>query len=213
MHCAVNIDYAADVVVIDDRHFVIAIHGGDVGENFLGRHGRGSVHAGSAAIDGYILQILDGVHFVLGSLRDQVVVHAVLPIEKEHRRDLEAAGEAVQHTSGHVALSKSALRCLGPVDGDIERGVIEGLLDANVGQARDAAKLGEHGVGKLITFSHIVAFELNIERSGQSEVQDLGGDIGGQKIEGGSGKDSRQFSAKCADIIRGRPMHFPSKTP
>src|SRR5258708_26946363 len=82
---SVNIEDAADVVMRDHFHLVRSLDGSDIRENFRAR--------GSCRIERSVLKVFQGLNRILRSLSDQVVAHAVLPIQKEHRRDLEAAAE------------------------------------------------------------------------------------------------------------------------
>src|SRR6266481_5598749 len=82
---SVNIDDAPDVVMRDYFHLVRSLDGSDIRENFRAR--------GSCRIERSVLKVFQGLNRILRSLSDQVVAHAVLPIQKEHRRDLEAAAE------------------------------------------------------------------------------------------------------------------------
>ena len=79
---------------------------------------------------------------------------------------------------------------------DVECRIVHRLLNANIGQARNLAKFVEHR-GCLLRARHdIVALELNVDRRRQAEVQNLGGDVRGQKIKLRAGKLARQLSAQ-----------------
>ena len=97
-------------------------HGGDVREDARTRHGRRT--------HGRVLQILQGLNAVLRSLGNEVIVDAVLPIQKESRCSLEAAAQGDQQAAGDVPRGEATLGCLRAVYGNVEFGVIEVLLYA-----------------------------------------------------------------------------------
>jgi len=66
-----------------------------------------------------VLQVLRRIHLVLRGLRNDVVVDVIGQVEEEHRRDLKAATEGIQHTGGNVALGVAALQRLGAIDVDL----------------------------------------------------------------------------------------------
>src|SRR4029077_4209744 len=69
VNCGVNIDHAPDVVVVDHFHFVCALDGSDVRENFRARCGR--------RIEWGVLEVLQRLHRILRSLGNQVVADPV----------------------------------------------------------------------------------------------------------------------------------------
>ncbi len=165
----VDIDHAAYVVVVDDSHLTSPLHRSNIRKNLRTALG--------ASGDGDILDVLDRLDSVLRRLRNQVVVHAVLPVDKEHRRDLEASAQRVQHTRSNVYLPVSGLQCLGPVHSYIERRIIERLLDMQVGQPGDLMQLCHDLLGNIVIGLNVVSFDLNVDRCGQTEIENLGHDI------------------------------------
>ena len=85
LHDGVNVHHAPDVVVIDHFHLVGALDGRDI------RQYRWSVRGGG--IDRCILKIAKRLNVVLRRLSYQVVAHAVLPVQEEHWRNLEASAQ------------------------------------------------------------------------------------------------------------------------
>ena len=79
-----------------------------------------------------ILQVLQRIHAVLRSLGRDGVAHAVLGIEPVGRRRLETAAERDQQVGGNIALREPDQLRLGPVHIDVQMGLIERLLDAQV---------------------------------------------------------------------------------
>src|SRR5258707_1174399 len=120
LYVGVDIEDAANVVVIDGFHFAGAVDGGDVSKD------GGADGAGCG--DGNVLQILQRLDGILGSLGDEVVAGAVLIVQEEHGGDLEAAAEGVEHAVGDVAFGEACLRGFGAVDGDVVLRVVKRLL-------------------------------------------------------------------------------------
>ena len=90
----------------------------------------------------------------------------------------------------------SALRGFGAIDIDSQGWVVEALLEANICETRNLAQLGKQLVRHLLARLDIVALKLHIDRSGQPEVEYLGGDVGGQEVESGVRKETRQLLAQ-----------------
>ncbi len=190
----VDIDHAAYVVVVDDSYLTTPLHRSNIRENLR--------IALRAASDGDILNVLDRLDSVLRGLRNQVVVHAVLPVDEEHRRDLKAPAQRVQHTRSNVFFLVSRLQCFGPVHSYIERRIIERLLDMQVGQPGDLMQLRHDVLGNVVIGLNVVSFDLNVDRRGQAEIENLGHDVGRQKIEGRPGKLAGKLLAKGTNILR-----------
>ncbi len=198
LHVGVDIDHAADVVVVDRRHLLRARDGGDVGQDRRPRS-RGSG-------DRDVLQIVQRLDVVLRRLGRDVVVHAVLPVQEEQRRGLETAAQRVQHAARDVALGQTVLLRLGAVDIDLEVRVVELLLDARVDHAGHRAHLVEDLVGDDAVAGDVGAVDLDVDRRRHAEVQDLRDDVGRQEVERHAGKSARQVAADRRDVIRGRPV-------
>ena len=149
--------------------------------------------AGSRADAGdrNILQILQRLDRRIAAPGREVVVHAVLPVQEEHRRGLEAAAQRIQHAARDVALGQPVLLRLGAVDVDLEIGVVEILLDARVDDARHRAHLLQDLVGDVAVVVDVGAVDLDVDRRRQAEVQDLGDHVGRQRIE----RDARETRA------------------
>src|SRR5580698_11562154 len=61
-------------------------------------------------------------------------------------------------------------------------------------------------VGVGIVGAQIVAANLQINRRGGAEIEDLADDVGGQEREAHSRETARQFAAQAADVARSRRM-------
>jgi hypothetical protein len=103
LHGAVDIDDAADVVLRDDLHLGGALDGGEIAEDLrlAGRPSRGWG----------CFEIAERLHGI-AALRDEIVVHAVLLVEEEHRRDLHAAAQGVEHVVGDILLVNPPCKAL-----------------------------------------------------------------------------------------------------
>ena len=132
-----------------------------------------------------ILQRLDDV---LRRLSNQVILHAVLPVQKEIWRGLKAAAQRDQQTIGDVARRESALRCLRAVDLDVKSRVIEILLNARIGQAWHMTKLPQQLVRKLAIPVQVRALDLDVNWRRRAEVKNLRDHIGGKKGKSGARK-------------------------
>ena len=149
-------------------------------------------------VTGMFCEILQRLDVVLRRLGREVVVDAVLPVEEEHRRGLEAAAQGVQHAVRDVALGQPVLLRLGAVDGDLEVRIVERLLDARIDDARHLAHLLENLVGDLAVAVDVGAVDLDVDRRRQAEIQDLGHDVRGQEIERDAGKLCATSPARIA---------------
>src|ERR1700733_13551901 len=173
LDCSIDIDYAADIVVREYRHLVSPLHGSDISENL-----RISLTATS---DGNILNILYRLNSVLGGLGHQVVVHAVSPVDQEHRRNLKTSAQCVQCALRNLLFGIAGLGCLGAVDRDLQRRIVEWLLDVQISRTGNAAHVGHHILRYLMTELNIVAFDLHIDGRRKAKVQNLSHHVGGQK--------------------------------
>jgi hypothetical protein len=124
----------------------------------------------------------------LGRLCDQVVVHAILPVDEEHRRNLKAPAQTIEYTRSHLLLCIARLRRLGSIDRDVKRWIVERLLDMQIGKAGDLVQLNHDLLGDLMAGLYVAAFNLHIDRGGEPEVEDLGHYIRRQKVKGRTGK-------------------------
>ena len=86
------------------------------------------------------------------------------------------------------------------VEVDLEPGILELLLDARIGDARNMADLGEQLVREGAAGVEIDAGDLDVERRRRAEIEDLADDVGGQEREGRAGKRRRQFLAQGLHI-------------
>ena len=92
---------------------------------------------------------------------------------------------------------------------DVEHGVVVGLLEAEVDEAGDGAKLVEHVAGDGAVACVVGAVDLDVDGRGQAEVEDLRDDVGGQEVEGGAGELARQAFAQGADVVGGGACGLP----
>ena len=118
---------------------------------------------------------------VLGRLDRDGVRDTVLGIEPVGRRGLGASAQRHEQVSGDVALRVADLLEPWPVDGDEEAGRVEGLLDAQVDEARHAAHAVEEPLREGAIPGEVVPDDLHVDRRRQAEVEDLADDVHGRK--------------------------------
>ena len=87
-------------------------------------------------------------------------------------------------------------------------GLIERLMDAQIGGAGNGFELFQKVVRELAGGFHILPADLHVDGRGQAEVQDLADDVGGNEIKRDAGKFARQPFANLAHVFLGRPMVF-----
>ncbi len=85
-------------------------------------------------------------------------------------------------------------------------GLIEGLLDAQIGGARRSAGLVRSSLSANSPVAvKVVPDDLNIDRSRQPEVQDLADDVGGKKGKGHAREIARaKLQAQVVHVLVGR---------
>ena len=84
---------------------------------------------------------------------------------------------------------------------DLQRGVLEMLLDARIRNARDMADLRQQLVGEGAAGIEIGAGDLNVERRRRAEIEDLADDIRRKEGEGRARKSLRQLLAQSLHIV------------
>ena len=90
----------------------------------------------------------------------------------------------------------------GSIDVDLQGRRVEGLLNARVGDSRDAGDLGQQLVGIGAVGLDLRADDLHVDRRGQAEVENLGHNVGGQEGEGRARKLARQLFAHRLHVSR-----------
>ena len=160
------------------------------------------------SVNGNLLEVLAGLDVVLRTHGDNAVLDAVLLVQIELRRNLGAAAEREQHAVGDISLGESTLRGLRAIHCDVQPRVVECLLDAQVRQSGDVAERIEKFVRDLAIAFDVIAVDLDIDRRGKTEVQNLRDDVGGQQVEHDAGEQARQFPAQVANIICRAMMLF-----
>src|SRR6202041_1282347 len=134
---------------------------------------------------------------VLRSLHGDVVRDAVLRVEPEVRSCLEAGAERDEHVVGDISLRRSHLLDSHPVDIVLKARLIELLLNMHI----DGARYGAHLLCDLRSgfeiVGHIGSDGLNIDRSGDTEVERLGDDAGRLEKERYAGKVPGQLLSQA----------------
>ena len=120
---------------------------------------------------------------VLRRLRRDVVADAGGGVEPERRRGLKTAAQRDQQVLRHVALREADLLGLGAVHVEMQLGIIEGLLNPQIDRAGNEFQLVQQLFGEIAVGIQIAADDLNVDGSGQAEIQDLGDDVDRQFVE------------------------------
>src|SRR5204862_6561741 len=103
-----------------------------------------------------------------------------------------ASAEPDKQTAGNIPLGQSQLRGFDPVDVQPDFRLRNLLVNVNVGRAWDSRDLLHEPLGDLIVGLGVASYHLQINRRGQTEVHNLGGDVGWLKEE----VHVREFLAK-----------------
>ncbi|ARF90813.1 putative autotransporter protein [Burkholderia cenocepacia] len=166
--------------------------------------GRRLRRAGGAGGQRHVRERLQRIHRVLRRLHEHRVADAVARIEPEVRRRLRAAGQRDQQVLRDVALVETGLDRLRTIDVHVDSGFVAGLLDARVDEPAHAAQLREQRVRDRAVLVELVADDLDVDRRGQSEVEDLADDVGRQERERHAGERLREHVAQLRDVRGGR---------
>ena len=137
---------------------------------------------------------------VLRGLGHDRIGHAVLRIEPERGRGLDAARKRVLQVLRDIALADPNQLGASPVDVDIERRRVEGLLDARVRDAGHVFDLGENRIRIVAVGFEVRSDDLHVDRRRQAKVENLRHDVGRQEREVRSRKLARQDFAHRLDV-------------
>ena len=69
----------------------------------------------------------------------------------------------------------------GAIDIHMQRGLVEGLLHVHVGSSGNVPKFAGKFFAERVVSGLLVAGDLNVDRSGRAEIQNLRDDVGGLK--------------------------------
>src|SRR4029077_12211138 len=131
-----------------------------------------------------ILKSLQRVQTVLRGLRGDGITHAVLWIQPERGGRLKAAAQRDQQVAGDVPRRIAGLAGLRAVHIDVQLGLIKGLLDVQVDRTRNVADSLQQVIRKSAIVLLVVSHDLNIDGSGQTEVQNLADNVSRKEREG-----------------------------
>ena len=150
--------------------------------------------------------VLQRRNVILRRLHGNGVRNAVLWIQPEIRRSLEAAAQRYQHVLCHVTRVHPHLRALRTINLQIQCRQCEHLLDVYIRRTWDLS----HPVCDLLCDGvialHVGAGYLDINGRWQSKVEDLGHDICRLKEKLYSRKATGQFGPQLANVVCGRVM-------
>ena len=151
-----------------------------------------------AAVIGRFFSAFSESISILRRLHHDRIGHAVVGIEPIGRRDLAAAGEIDHQAVGHVALGDADILGARAVDIDVEAGAAERLLDARVDQTRNMPQPAQQFLRIGVIRRQIGPADLQVDRRGRAEIQDLADDVGRQERERHSREARRQLLAQVS---------------
>ena len=132
--------------------------------------------------DRAIEQRREGIHFVLGCLNGDLIIHAVLEIEPEVWGGLSAGTQRSEHRASHVSLTKTELLGTRAVNVDTQVRPMDQLVKMHDRRTGDFFHAGLDLLGKGVVL-RVTSCHLNVDRDGQTEVQDLADDVCSLKEE------------------------------
>jgi hypothetical protein len=140
----------------------------------------------------------------LRRLSGQTVADPVLRIEPVGGRYLGARTERYQDAVGHIALCETRLGGFRTVHFEVEARLVEELVNVGIHRAGDFADFCRHLLRDGEIALHVVTYELDVNRGGETEIQDLAHDVGRLEKEFDAGEFARQFRAQLRDEVGGR---------
>ena len=198
LHRAVNVNHRHDVVVRDHAHFRAAAERSHAGHDFRLRR--------AGASDRNIFQILQAVNNVLGRLRGDVVAHSGALVEPVSGCCLKTAAKRDEHIVGHITRGIADLLRFGAIHFDVQFGLVESLLDAQVHGTGHKFQAIQQIVGKDTIGREIAPEDLDVNGSGQAEIEDLADDVRGQEVKSDAREVLGQFDAQVVHVLGGRMM-------
>jgi len=146
--------------------------------------------------------VVMGVDAIDRCLRDDLVVHAVGGVQPLVGSCLAGAGERNEHGLRDVLLGEADLASLAAIDVDLHGGVLHLLVDVDVDSAGNLRDLfGE--LGGEVEVGGFVAGDLEVDGSGQTEVENLVGDVGRGEEEVAVGELLLEVVAQDACVTLG----------
>ena len=139
-------------------------------------------HAGRVA-DRDRLEGVDVPHLDLRRLHVDQMRHARLWVQPVGRRGLPAARQRGQHVVGNQRLVDADAQSEAAVGVQPQGRLVHDLLDADVGRACDLADARRHLHREGMVRIEVAPADLDVDRRGQAEVEDLRGDVARQEAE------------------------------
>src|ERR1700676_53318 len=151
----------------------------------------------------YVSERIQRVDFVLRRLHSQIIRNPRGRIGPEIRRHLLRRAQAHVDVRGHRARIEPKLRGPGPVDLGVEGGSVDFLLQMRIDDAGNRGKaLPELPCNRKVV--QVVAHRSDVDLRRQSEVQNLGYDIGRLEIEYVLRECGGQYLTQFLDVVGGR---------
>ncbi len=181
-----------DAVALERRHVAEEPGNGHVGGDRRGHRG--------------VAEIAQRADAALGGLHREIIGNAGGRVGPEIRRDLLRRAEADVDIGRDRVGVEAELRRPRAIDGGVERGRIDLLLEMRIGDPGN----GRNALPQLLRDAQVrrpvVADGAHVDLRRQPEIEDLGDDIGSLEIEHDVGKRCRQHSPQLAHVVRGRRM-------
>src|SRR6202040_3887549 len=117
-----------------------------------------------------------------------------------------ASAQRNQQVIRHVFLREAHLVRFRPVHLNMKFWIVERLLNSQVYCTGNKFKFVDQAFGEKAIRRQIAAYYLNIERSRQSKIENLGDDINRQLVESDSRKIVPQLHTQLSDIFFRRPV-------
>ena len=191
----IDIEDGLYVIVADDGAGGGAAQGGNTAQNGGGRVG--------GRRDGRPLQGVEGVDAVLRSLDLERITDAIEGVQPFVDGDLSVPAERNERAVGHIALQQTGVIRLRAVHIHLNCGRVHLLVDEYIHGAGNRRHLIADLAGQRVILRRVHAHNLDVDRHGQSEIQDLRGDVGGLKVEGLLGERAAQPVAQEPFVFLG----------
>ena len=176
----------------------------------LGRKGRQAAQEllRVGGLERQVLEVAERVDAVLRGLDRNGVGNAVGGAQPVGRGRLGAARKGGLQAGRGVVLGEAHDAGEFAVEVDPEGGVPEGFLDARIGDSGNMANLGQELHCEGAAGLEIGACDLDVDRRGRAEVEDLAHHIGGKEGEGRARERPRESLAQGlhVNVGRGRPF-------
>src|SRR5262249_25888714 len=152
-------------------------------------------------------QRLQGINTIFRRLHGNAIGDAVLRVEPERGRGLETAAERYQQVLRNIALLQADLLRPDAIDREIQRRRTHQLLHMHIYGAGHVAQTVGDALRQEIVL-RVLADDLNVDRGGQAEVENLADDVRRLEEELHAREQRRQLLAQLLYVLLGGAMLF-----